>query len=326
MAKTALITGITGQDGAYLAQLLLNKGYNVMGLTRCYRIGNLEKLKYLGIDDKVVVKSCDLLDAESITQIMRELQPDELYNLASQSSVCLSFSQPAYTIQYNSLSTLYLLNAIKDVSPKTKFYQASSSEIYGNLEILPITEKSLIHSVSPYAVSKVAAHLTTINYRETYGLYACCGVLFNHTSYLASSNFFIKKVITEAINIKNGLQKELKVGNLEVKRDFGYAPDYVKVMWQMLQQEEAQEFIICSGQSILLKDIVNYIFDKLGISKNKIVIDKTLFRPNDIIDIYGNNTKAKELLNWNYNKSFFDVLDIIIEEEILNADKNKCLI
>lgn len=326
MTKTALITGITGQDGAYLAQLLLSKGYCVVGLTRDAHSKNLEKLNYLQIDNKVIIRKCDLLDISSIISILKEFKPDEIYNLASQSSVSLSFSQPAYTMQFNVLSTLNLLSAIKSVLPQTRLYQASSSEMYGNVQSLPINETACIHPVSPYAISKATAHLATINYRETYGLYACCGILFNHISYLSSSTFFIKKVVNSAINIKNGLQKELRVGNLDVKRDFGYAKDYVNAIWRILQQDEPEEFIIASGKSVCLKDIVGYVFDKLEISKDRIIVDASLFRPNEILDIYGDNTKAKNILNWEYNKPVFSILDAIVEEEIGNEQKNKIVI
>lgn len=326
MSKTALITGITGQDGSYLAKFLLDKDYSIVGTTRDDSFQNLKNLKYLQIDNKVVIKKCHLLNKADIINILEEFRPDEIYNLASQSSVSLSFIEPSYTIEFNTLSILNLLNAVKSFSPNIRLYQASSSEMYGNVETLPVNEKSLIHPVSPYAISKAAAHSTVINYRETYGLYACCGVLFNHISVLANSNFFVKKLIDSAINIKRGAQKELRVGNLNVKRDFGFAPDYVEAIWQMIQQDNPQDFIIASGKSIRLNEIVNYVFDNLEIDKNKIIIDKALFRPNEILDIYGDNTKAKNVLGWEYNKSIFDILDIIIEEEIKNEQKNKCVV
>lgn len=326
MSKTALITGITGQDGAYLAKFLLEKGYQVVGLSRSYNQDNLRGLKYLGIKDDVIIKECDLLDLSNIISVFNEFKPDELYNLASQSSVGLSFSQPVGTINYNTVSVINLLEVIRTISPNTRFYQASSGEMFGNVSSLPIVENSIIHPVSPYAISKAAAHWSVINYRQSYGVFACCGILFNHESYLRSPNFFVKKIITQALNIKNGQQQVLKVGNLDVKRDFGFAPDYVKAMWLMLQQERAKEYIICSGQSVYLRDIVNYVFEALGIDKNKIEIDKTLFRPNEIQDIYGNSEKAKNELGWQYNKNFFDVLDLLIEETIRNEYKEKCLV
>lgn len=316
MAKTALITGITGQDGAYLAQFLLSKGYKVVGLTRSYNQEGLFGLKYLEIKDKVIIRECDLMDLSNVIAIFSEFKPDEVYNLASQSSVGLSFSQPAGTINFNIISVINLQETIRTISPNTKFYQASSSEMFGNVQQLPISNYSIIHPTSPYAISKAAAHWSVINYRESYGIFACCGILFNHESYLRSHNFFVKKIITQAIKIKNGEQENIKVGNLDIKRDFGYAPDYVKAMWLMLQKEKSHDYIICSGQSIYLREIVEYVFDKLRLDKNKIIIDKSLFRPNEILNIYGNNQKAKEELGWEYNKNFFEVLDLLIEEEM----------
>lgn len=326
MPKTALITGISGQDGAYLAHFLLSKGYKVVGLTRSYNQANLSGLEYLEIKYKVIIKECDLLDLSNVIAIFNEFKPDEVYNLASQSSVGLSFSQPAGTINFNTVSVINLLETIRTMYPNTRFYQASSSEMFGNADVLPITEASKIHPTSPYAISKAAAHWSVINYRESYGIFACCGILFNHESYLRSYNFFVKKVILQALKIKSGQQKSLKVGNLELKRDFGYAPDYVKAMWLMLQKECASDYIICSGQSTYLKDIVDYVFDKLNIDKNKIEVDRTLFRPNEIKDIYGDNKKAKSELLWQYDKDFFEVLDLLVDEEIKNEKKDKCIV
>lgn len=324
MAKTALITGITGQDGAYLAKFLLEKGYSVVGLTRSYNQENLRGLTYLGIKDRITIKECDLLDLSNVISILSEFKPDEIYNLASQSSVGLSFSQPVGTINFNIVSVLNLQEAIRTVIPSAKFYQASSSEMFGNVQTLPISEFSVIHPTSPYAISKAAAHWSVVNYRESYGLFACCGILFNHESYLRSPNFFVKKVMQQAIKIQRGEQKVLKVGNLDIKRDFGYAPDYIKAMWLMLQKETPKDYVICSGQSVYLKDIVYYIFDKLNLDKNKIEIDKSLFRPNEIQNIYGCSEKAKKELAWQYDKNFFEVLDILIKEEISNEQKVKC--
>lgn len=326
MSKTAIITGITGQDGAYLAQFLLQKDYKVVGLTRSYNQANLSGLEYLGIKNNVTVRECDLLDMANIMAIFSEFKPDEVYNLASQSSVGLSFSQPAGTINFNTVSVINLLEVIRTMFPSTKFYQASSSDMFGNVKTLPVIETSNIHPTSPYAISKAAAHWAVINYRESYGIFACCGILFNHESYLRTHNFFVKKVIMQAINIKNGKQDVLKVGNIDIKRDFGYAPDYVKAMWLMLQKEKAGEYMICSGKSVSLRDIVEYVFEKLNLDKNKIIVDEALFRPNDIKDIYGDNKKAKTDLGWEYNKNFFEVLDLLLEEEINNEKQAKCLV
>lgn len=316
MNKTAIITGITGQDGAYLSELLLGKGYRVVGLTRPDDEENYFGLNHLGLYDKVTLKEYSLLDLPKIEKIFKEFKPTEVYNLAAQSSVGDSFANPYETINFNILSVLNLLEAIKKVDKKIHFYQASSSEMYGNIDKLPVTEKSVIHPVSPYAISKVTGHWLTINYREAFGIFACCGILFNHESYLRGNNFIVKKIIRTALAIKDNKEKELRVGNIEIRRDFGYAPDYVKAMWLMLQQKKPKDFIVCSGESISLKEIVEYVFEKLGVEKKKIVIDESFFRPNDIKDIYGDCGRAKKELGWEYNKSFFDVLDILIEEEM----------
>jgi len=316
--KTAIITGITGQDGAYLSELLINKGYKVIGLTRSNNSANLTKLNYLGLKDKITIEECDLLDISSIMKNITKYCPDEIYNFAAQSSVYASFNQPIGTVQFNVMSVLNILESIKTINSNIKFYQASSSEIYGKVENLPVTEVTTVHPLSPYAISKATAHWTTINYRESYNLFACCGILFNHESYLRSNNFFIKKVIQEAINIQKGLQDVIKVGNIDVKRDIGYSPSYVQAIWMIMQYDKPDDFIICSGKSISLREILYHVFDKLNIDKSKIIVDKSLYRPVDIIDIYGNNSKAKKILNWDYDLEFLQVLDLLIDEEIRN--------
>lgn len=316
MAKTAIITGITGQDGAYLSRLLIEKGYKVVGLTRPDAEENYFGLNYLGLYDKVTLKECGLLDLPKIKKIFKEFKPAEVYNLAAQSSVGASFEEPQETIHFNIQSVLNLLQAIKKVDKKIKFYQASSSEIFGNTKKLPITESSVIQPASPYGISKATGHWLAINYREAFDIFVCCGILFNHESYLRGNNFIVKKIIRTALEIKNGTQNELRVGDIDLRRDFGYAPDYVKAMWLMLQQKTPKDFVICSGKSISLREIIEYVFSKLDIGTDKIVTDKSFFRPNDIKDIYGDNKKAKNELGWKYNKTFYDVLDILIEEEM----------
>ncbi|MEZ7892953.1 MAG: GDP-mannose 4,6-dehydratase [Candidatus Wallbacteria bacterium] len=316
--KKAIITGITGQDGAYLSKLLINKGYEVIGLSRSYNLANLIGLNYLGIKDKVIIEKCDLLDLSNLIKIINKYSPDEVYNLAAQSSVGLSFQQPIGTINFNAISVLNLLEAIRSNRKKIKFYQASSSEMFGKINSLPIKEDHFFHPLSPYAISKASAHWLTVNYRESYKIFTCCGILFNHESYLRSNDFFVKKVLKAALNIKNGVQSVLKVGNIDIKRDFGYAPKYAEAMWLMMQQEKPDNYIICSGKSISLRKIICYIFDKLNISHEKILVDEKLYRPSEIDDIYGDNSKAKNNLSWNYDMDFFDVLDILIEEESNN--------
>ncbi len=316
--KTAFITGITGQDGAYLAQLLISENYKVIGLTRSYNNFNNTSCKYLKIDDQIKIEECDLLDFSSIIKLLLKYKPDEFYNLAAQSSVSVSFEQPIGTINYNIQSVLNILESVRLLKLDTKVYQASSSEMYELVTDLPVNADTPMHPLSPYAISKATGYWTGVNYRESYNVHCVNGVLFNHESYLRSPNFFVKKVVKTSLAIKNNLATQLCVGNLDVKRDFGYAPDYVKAMWLSLQHEKADDYIICSGKSIYLREIVNYVFDYLGIDMDKLVEDQTLFRPTDIQNIYGDNTKAKTLLNWEYNKSFFEVLDVLIEEENKN--------
>lgn len=315
IVKTAIITGVSGQDGAYLAELLLKKNYVVIGTLRGYRNINYKNFEYLGIQDRIKFDELDLLDITNIIRIFQKYKPDEIYNLAAQSSVGLSYEQPIGTFEFNTSSVNNLLETIRLISPDTKMYQASSSEMYG-ATYMPINLHTPMHPTSPYGISKASSYLMTKVYRESYGVFVSNGILFNHESFLRSDNFFIKKVIRSAISIKRGLSNVLKIGNIDIKRDFGFAPRYVEAMWQMMQLNTPDDFIICSGVSIKLRDIIEYVFDKIGISKNMIVEDKNLFRPNEIYDIYGDNSKAKEVLNWEYNYSFYDILDILIDEEI----------
>ena len=316
--KTAIISGITGQDGAYLAEFLLKKNYRVIGLKRISSSSNLSGLTYLNILSKVTIVECDLLDLSEVIGILEQFEPTEIYNLAAQSSVSISFKQPIDTFKFNTLSVYNFLEAIKAVNKDIKFYQASSSEMFGKVNNLPITENSILHPLSPYAISKAAAHFTCVNYRESYDMKVSCGILFNHESYLRSHNFFVKKIIHQSIKIHYKQQDILEVGNIDIKRDFGYAPRYIEAMYLMLQQKEFSDYLICSGESVSLREIINYIFKKLDIDIKRCQPNKKLFRPAEILDMYGDNTKAKQELNWNYNLTFFDVLDKLLEEELLN--------
>ncbi len=311
-----MIIGITGQDGAYLAKFLLSKDYAVFGVTRSIFYSNNFNLIYLNVFDKVKLLECNILDFSSVFNLIKEFKPDEIYNLAAQSSVGVSFNQPVGTIHYNILSVLNVLEAIRVLKTNTKCYQASSSEMFGKVEMLPITHETPMHPVSPYAVSKVAAHWTVINYREAYDIFCCSGILFNHESFLRSNSFFIKKIISESVKNKNEKKWNLVLGNLNVRRDFGYAPKYVEAMWLMLQQKIPSDFVICSGKSYSLYEIVTYVLNKLDIDSTKLIIDDDLFRPTEINDIYGDNSRAKETLGWDYEYNFYDVLDILIDEEI----------
>ena len=314
--KVALLTGITGQDGAYLSKLLLEKNYNVFGFVRPN--DDYSKLEYLKIKNNITFIEIDLLDLESVKKNIESIKPDEIYNFAAQSSVGLSYSDPYNTINFNFNSTLNLLETIRIFNPTIKMFQPSSSEMYGKQEKLPIDESSKFNPLNPYAVSKVAAHQISVQYCDAYNLFVCCGIMFNHESHLRGNNFFVKKVIRQAIEIKNGTRDFLFVGNLNTKRDFGFAPEYVKAIWLMLQLEKPDDYVVASGESISLQDIVYYVFDKLGISKDKIKVDQKLLRSFEVEDSFGDASKAKEVLGWDYNLSFYDVLDVLIEEEFVN--------
>jgi GDPmannose 4,6-dehydratase len=316
LGKISLITGITGQDGAYLAKFLLEQGHNVIGVVRPKQENRpIFGLTYLSIASKLRIVSCDLCSIEKVQKLLKDVNPDEIYNLASQSSVQQSFKYPNETLEFNFISVLTLLESIRLVAPNIRFYQASSSEMFGVIDKLPIMEDMAFHPLSPYAVSKASAHWMAKNYRESYGLFIACGILFNHESYLRSHDFFIKKIICEALEIQTGKRQYIYIGNLEVRRDFGFAPRYVEAMYLMLQQNKASDFLICSGKSILLHEIVEYICNKIGVDKSCLKKDSKLYRPLDIPDMYGDNTKAAQELGWSYEMNFFNVLDQLIEEE-----------
>jgi GDPmannose 4,6-dehydratase len=319
MKKTALITGITGQDGAYLSQLLLKNNYHVVGLVRSNKKATTTGLQYLGIEKDIQFEECDLMDMPQLIRLLRTYEPTVVYNLAAQSSVSLSFQQPVGTLNFNIASVLNLLEAIRLVNSEIRFYQASSSEMFGRVLNLPVSEQTPLHPLSPYAISKATAHWMAINYREAYGLFTCCGILFNHDSYLRQSSFFTKKVIQEAIAIKYQGKKQLEVGNIEVRRDFGFAPKYVEAMYLMMNQEKAGDYLICSGQSVLLKDIITHVFNQLEIPLSKIVVNPAFYRPTDIEDMYGCPDKAHQELGWDYNLSYFEALDMMLEEELYNS-------
>lgn len=318
ISKTAMITGISGQDGAYLAELLLQKGYTVIGLIRSRSKTDLHGLQYLNIIESVILEECDLLDISQIIKLLLQYQPSEIYNLAAQSSVSLSFKQPIGTFQFNTISVYNQLEAIKLVDKNIRFYQASSSEMCGKVVNLPITENSVLHPVSPYAISKAAAHWTCIHYRESYDMFVTCGILFNHESYLRNSNFFMKKIITESLKLSKDNLSVLRVGNIDISRDFGFAPLYVDGMYRMMQTGKPSDFILCSGQAVKLRTIIEYVFQKLGIASDRYLVCKDLYRPADIDNIYGDACKAKEILGWNYSLTYQELVDKLLEEEIKN--------
>lgn len=316
--KRALITGITGQDGAYLSKFLLEKGYSVTGITRdTSDIRNIN-LKYLGILDDVELIKANLLDLSNILRIINEHKPDEMYNLAAQSSVGLSFEQPIGTLEFNIISTANMLESIRNISPETRFYNASSSEMYGRMkpENLPVTEETVLHPVSPYSISKASAHWITVNYREAYNLYAACGILFNHESALRGENFVTKKILEGALRISRGLTDKITLGNLAISRDWGYAPEYVKAMWLMLQQDTADDYIICSSEANTLEDFTKKVFETTGVDYEKgVEFSKKLYRPVDLEIIYGDNSKAKKNLDWTYDITFDELIKKLVQDE-----------
>lgn len=317
--KTVLITGITGQDGAYLSKFLLEKDYNVVGITRNLQSGNLNGLSFLGVENDVRLVEANVFDLSNIIRLLEKYKPDEFYNLAAQSSVGLSFDQPIGTLEYNIISVANILEAIRIVNKDIKVYQSSSSEMYGNVNknLLPIDENFNIHPASPYAISKAAAHWVCVNYREAYKLFISSGILFNHESVLRRQNFVTKKIISSAIKIKKNKLDFLKVGNTSIMRDWGYAPEYIKVMWKMLNVPKPSDYIICTGEAHTLQEFIDKVFIKLGLDPTKYVkFDKALYRPVELEVIYGNPQKAKAELEWNYSMSFDDLINKLIEDEI----------
>jgi GDPmannose 4,6-dehydratase len=273
----------------------------------------------LDIDKKINFIKIDLLNLSKIIRIIEKNKIDEIYNLAAQSSVGLSFNQPIETLEFNIIGTAKLLEAMRITNPKIKYYQASSSEMFGNVKKknLPINENFLLRPISPYGISKAASHWITVNYREAHRLFAVCGISFNHESVLRNKNFVTKKIINTAVKISLGLADELRLGNIKVYRDWGYAPKYVEAMWLMLQQDSPNDYIISSGEVHSLEEFVIKVFEKLNLNVNKFVkIDKSLYRPIDLEINYGDNTKARNDLKWNYNISFEQLIGKLVEDEV----------
>jgi GDPmannose 4,6-dehydratase len=298
-ARRALICGISGQDGAYLADLLLRKGYTVVGTSRDAQTASFRGLEALGIRDRVDCQSMALTDFRSVLQVLSKVEPHEIYNLAGQSSVGLSFEQPVETMESIALGTLNLLEGIRFLGSGSRFYSAGSSECFGNTRGEPANEDTPFEPRSPYAVAKAAAKWETSNYREAYGLYACTGILFNHESPLRPERFVTSKVIAAAVRIANGSREKLHLGNLDIIRDWGWAPEYVNAMWLMLQQDIPGDFVIGTGRSHSLKDFVDAVFKEFGLGwQDHVVVEPSLYRPTDIQESRADPRKAKELLGW----------------------------
>lgn len=315
--KTALITGITGQDGAYLAQFLLKKGYKVYGTYRRLSTPNFWRLHALNIINKVNLVSFDLLDQSSMINVLKQTNPDEVYNLAAQSFVGASFEQPIATGEITGLGVTRLIDTIKAINPNIRFYQASTSEMFGKVQQTPQTEKTPFYPRSPYAAAKLYAHWITINYREAYNMHASTGILFNHESPLRGLEFVTRKITNAAARIKLGLQDNLSLGNLDSKRDWGFAPDYVKAMWLILQQEKPGDYVISSGETHTVREFVQLAFEELGLDyKNHVKIDKRFFRPAEVEILLGDPSKAKKQLNWQPSTSFRELVKIMVNADL----------
>ncbi len=319
MAKKAFITGILGQDGPYLAKLLLEKGYKIYGLIRRYSNPNFDNLNYLGITNDIDYVEGDMNDEASLYNLIKTLCPDEVYNLAAQSFVASSFSQAKLTTEVNSLGPLFLLNAIKFFSPTTKFYQASTSEMFGlkNNDGFQ-DENTPFHPRSPYGVSKVYAYWMTVNFREAYGIFASNGILFNHESPIRGKQFVTRKITDGVAKIKKGLTKELRLGNLDAKRDWGFAGDYVEAMYLMLQQKEASDYVVGTGENHSVREFVITAFAAAGISdwEKYVVIDPQFKRPSEVPDLKARADKAKKILGWQPKIKFEELVKMMVEADL----------
>ena len=346
--KVALITGVTGQDGAYLAEFLLGKGYEVHGIKRRASSFNTDRIDHLYRDPheksrKFILHYGDLTDSTNLIRIIQEVQPDELYNLAAQSHVAVSFETPEYTANSDALGTLRLLEAIRilGMEKKTKFYQASTSELFGKVQEIPQKETTPFYPRSPYAVAKLYAYWICVNYREAYGMYACNGILFNHESPLRGETFVTRKITRAVARIKLGLQGKLYLGNLDSKRDWGHAKDYVRMQWLMLQQDEPEDFCISTGVQYSVRDFVNAAFKEVGISvhwegsgidekgiedgsdKVLVEVDPRYFRPTEVETLLGDSSKAREKLGWTPEITLGEMVSEMVREDLKIAERDE---
>ena len=312
---TALITGITGQDGSYLAELLLEKGYRVIGVVRRSSTTPYDRIEHLV--DRVELVSADLLDQTSLTDAVHDSKPDEIYNLAAQSFVAASWTQPVLTGEFTGLGVTRMLEAMKKTAPKARFYQASSSEMFGMVQETPQRESTPYYPRSPYGVAKVYGHWITVNYRESYGLYAVSGILFNHESPRRGTEFVTRKVTDAVARIKLGHQKELRLGNLDARRDWGYAGDYVEAMWLMLQQSTPDDYVIATGEMHTVRELCEIAFNHVGLDWNKYVVqDKRFYRPAEVDLLVGDATKARQKLGWKPKVSFAELVRMMVDADM----------
>lgn len=332
MRPRALITGVTGQDGSYLAELLIAKGYEVHGLRRRSSTFGTQRIEHLifGDNPSLHLHYGDLSDGNGLMRLLREIQPREVYNLAAQSHVRVSFDQPAYTADVTAVGTLRLLEAIRDVQDDTgdqiRFYQASSSEMFGKVVETPQKETTPFYPRSPYGVAKVYAHWITVNYRESYGMHASCGILFNHESPRRGETFVTRKITRAATRIKLGLQKKLYLGNLDAQRDWGFAGDYVEAMWLMLQQDQPDDYVIAMNELYSVRDFCEQTFSRLGLDyRDHVEIDPRYYRPAEVELLLGDSTKAHRNLGWKPRTTFQQLVDMMVEDDLQLAQRESAL-
>jgi len=311
----ALITGITGQDGSYLAEFLLEKGYTVCGMVRRSSTENFERIAHL--TDRVVLKQADLLDQLSLIKIMEEVQPDEIYNLAAMSFVPTSWTQPMLTGEFTAIGVTRVLEAMRQICPKAKFYQASSSEMFGKVREVPQTELTAFHPRSPYGAAKAYGHYITVNYRESYNLFAVSGILFNHESPRRGREFVTRKISDGVARIKLGLAGELRMGNLDSQRDWGFAGDYVRAMWMMLQQPQPDDYVIATGMAHSVRDFIERAFARAGLDwKRYVVQDPQFIRPAEVDHLLGDSSKARRVLGWKPSVDFGGLADMMVDADL----------
>jgi len=313
--KKALITGITGQDGSYLAEFLLNKGYEVCGMVRRASVDRFDRIQH--IRDKLHIFHGDLLDQFSLVRTIEKSEPDELYNLGAQSFVPTSWEQPVLTAEFTGVGVTRILEAVRQVNPKIKFYQASSSEMFGKVVEIPQKETTPFYPRSPYGVAKVYAHYITVNYRESFGIYTCSGILFNHESPRRGHEFVTRKITDAVARIVTGKSKSLTLGNLEAERDWGFAGDYVEAMWMMLQQPEPDDYVIGTGEAHTVKEVVEIAFERAGLDWQKyLLVDKHFFRPSEVDQLVGDYSKAKAKLGWEPKVKFRELIEMMVDADI----------
>ena len=315
MAKRALITGITGQDGSYLAELLLSKGYEVIGLIRRSSTLTIERISH--IQDQITLVSGDLVDEVSLVNVLRDYRPAEVYNLAAQSFVQTSWTQPVLTGEVTALGVTRMLDAIRIVDPEIRFYQASSSEMFGRVRTVPQDENTPFYPRSPYGVAKVYGHWITVNYRESYDLHASSGILFNHESPRRGLEFVTRKITNGAARIRAGLDSSLSLGNLDAHRDWGYAADYVRAMWAMLQRDVPDDFVVATGQTHSVRELCEVAFNAAGLNyEDHVVVDPKFFRPAEVDHLVGDATKAREQLGWECEVDFHGLIEMMVAADI----------